>query len=92
MKRKLRQQKSHHQNRQGKNLSRKQKGVFVDYKYGPLTTLRRNLALKRRRELLNSGELSKAHVAYPARLMGLKGNEKKYKLIEDFSATPVCRR
>ena len=72
--------------------SRKQRGVFVDYKYGPWTTLRRNLALKRRRELLDSGELSKAHVAYPARLMGLKGNDKRYKLIEDFSSTPVSRR
>ena len=72
--------------------SRKQRNVYVDYKFGYLTTMRRNLALKRRRELLNSGELSKAHVAYPARLMGLKGNDKRYKLIEDFSSSPVSRR
>ena len=38
--------------------------MFVDYKYGPFTTRRRSLALKKRKELLESGSLVKAHVAY----------------------------
>ena len=72
--------------------ARKQRGIFVDYKYGTLTTARRNMALQRRRELLNSGEISKAHVAYPARLMGMKGNNSKYICIEDFSKAIVEKR
>ncbi len=44
--------------------------IFVDYKYGPLTTKRRNLALKLRQELKRKNELQKAYISYPAKLMG----------------------
>ena len=50
--------------------ARSNRTMYVDYKYGPITTKRRNLALQKRRELINSGEIVKGHVAYPARLMG----------------------
>ena len=69
--------------------ARKRKNVIIDYKFGPITTRRRNLALKKRRELLNSGSLAQAHVAYPARLMGKTKTDKKYRLIEDFSKVDV---
>ena len=72
--------------------ARKKKNVFIDYKFGPLTTRRRNLALQKRRELLNKGTLTQAHVAYPARLMGKTQSDKKYKLIEDFSKVNVSLR
>ena len=69
--------------------ARKRKNVIIDYKFGPMTTRRRNLALKKRRELLNNGSLTQAHVGYPARLMGKTKNDKKYRLIEDFSKVDV---
>ena len=69
--------------------ARKKKTVLVDYKYGPLTTKRRNVALQKRREMLDSGELVQAHVAYPARLMGKCVGERIYKLIEDFSSMDI---
>ena len=69
--------------------ARKKKSALVDYKYGPITTVRRNIALKKRREILDSKLVTKAHVAYPARLMGKGPGDVKYKLIEDFSRTEV---
>ena len=33
--------------------ARKKKSALVDYKYGPITTVRRNMALKKRREILD---------------------------------------
>ena len=69
--------------------ARKKKSVLVDYKYGPMTTVRRNMALKKRREILDDKLVDKAHVAYPARLMGKGPGDTKYKLIEDFSNTLV---
>ena len=69
--------------------ARKKKNCVIDYKFGPITTRRRNLALKKRRELINNGTVTQAHVAYPARLMGKSKNEKKYRLLEDFSKVNV---
>ena len=63
--------------------------IFCDYKYGPRTTIRRNIALKRRRELKANGTINKAYIQFPARLMGKKHDEPAYKLIEDFSRAPV---
>ena len=64
-------------------------GVFVDYKYGPLTTERRNKALKRRKELIEAGEVGKCFIAFPAKLIGIPTGKDKYQLIEDFSKTKV---
>ena len=47
---------------------RRKRTLFVDFKYGPMKTKRRNLALKKQRELLNTGQIVKAHIAYPANL------------------------
>ena len=69
--------------------ARKKRTALVDYKYGPITTVRRNIALKKRREILDSKLVTKAHVAYPARLMGKGPGDVRYKLIEDFSSTQV---
>lgn len=69
--------------------AREKKTVFVDYKYGPLTTRRRHLALKKRRELIDSGVLTKAHIAYPAKLVGKKDDSERYTVIEDFSHAHV---
>ena len=54
-----------------------------------MTTRHRNLALKKRREILNNGSLTQAHVGYPARFMGKRKNDKRYRLINDFSKVYV---
>ena len=69
--------------------ARRKRTIFVDYKYGPLTTKRRNLALKRRRELINAGAITQGHVAYPARLMGKGKDDVRYREIENFSNVDV---
>ena len=69
--------------------ARKKRNILIDYKYGPLTTKRRNMAMKKRRELLNDGTVIQAHVAYPARLMGRVRKDQRYSLIEDFSKVEV---
>ena len=63
--------------------------IFVDYKYGPRTTKRRNLALKLRQELKQKNELRQAYISYPAKLMGKRTGETRYSLIEDFSKHTV---
>ena len=63
--------------------------IYADYKYGPLTTKRRNLALKPRQELKRKNELQQAYISYPAKLMGKRGGETRCTLIEDFSKHPV---
>ena len=63
--------------------------MFVDFKYRPMTTKGRNLALKKRRELLNTGQIVKAHIAYLDRLMGKGKGDIKYKEIESFSNVDV---
>ena len=64
-------------------------GIRVDYKYGPRTTRRRNLALQHRMELKRKGELDQGYVKYPAKLMGKKRGDKEYKLVKDFSKIMV---
>ena len=63
----------------------KDQQVVVDYKYGTLTTLRRNEALKRRKELLQAKEYKNVFVKYPAKLMGRKSVNDDYDEIDDFS-------
>ena len=43
-------------------------GIYADQKYGPLTTMRRGMALMKRKELKDAGKIVKAFVKYPARL------------------------
>ena len=63
-------------------------GFYIDYKYGPRTTVRRNEALKRRKELKAAGVIDHGYVAFPARLIGKKANG-QYHEIEDFSDMEV---
>lgn len=63
--------------------------VYVDYKYGPMTTERRNLAMAKRKELKKDGTLTKAFVKFPAVLMGIPRGEERYREIENFSTTKV---
>ena len=43
--------------------------VYVDYKYGPKTTFRRNEALALRKQMKADGDIVKGYVKYPAMLM-----------------------
>ena len=63
--------------------------IACDYKYGPRTTVRRNMALKKRRELKANGTIDKGYIQFPARLMGKMNDERGYTLIEDFSRVAV---
>ena len=54
-----------------------------------MTSKQRNLALKKRRELRNTGQIVKAHIAYPDRLMDKGKGDTKYKEIENFSNVDV---
>lgn len=71
--------------------ARSQSEFFIDYKYGPLTTARRNMALKLRKELKAKGEIGSAFVKFPAVLMAKKPGQigGKYEEIQDFSNEEV---
>jgi len=72
-----------------KNIEDKHHKVKVDYKYGPLTTKRRSLAMQERRKMKDNREIVSAFVAYPARLMVKRPGETKYSLAKDFSKVKV---
>ena len=64
--------------------------VYIDQMYGPNTTFRRNLALKKRRELLKSKDIEQGFVDFPAKLLvKRKKTDARYFAIDDFSNTPV---
>ena len=69
--------------------------IAAEQKYGPMTSKRRQMAFKIRRELLDSGEIASAYVDFPARLMvNVPGEfradgKKKYTEHTDFSRRPV---
>ena len=62
-----------------------------DYKYGPLTTKRRQLAFKERKLLKDNGTIVSGYIAYPARLFvkTSKRQGSKYTLLKDFSHEKV---
>ena len=59
--------------------------IFIDYKYAPLTTLRRGQALKKRKEVLEQKLYRNAFVKFPAVLMARKEGEDVYSKIPDFN-------
>ena len=69
--------------------------IYVDQMYGPLTTMRRNLAFQKRKALKGNGEITSGFVNYPARLMvNFRGDvdvngKKIYKQHTDFSSHKV---
>jgi hypothetical protein len=64
-----------------KNISDSSHTTSVDYKYGPMTTKRK------RKRLIDAGEIVSGYVAYPARLMVKTSKVKgtKYICHKDFS-------
>ena len=72
-----------------KNVENKNFGVYAAYKYGPLTTKRRNIALKRRSELKAEGKIISGYIKYPALLMAKCDKDGVYEPIEDFSKTEI---
>ena len=67
-------------------------GVYIDQMYGPNTTFRRNIALKKRRDLLKTKDIEQGFVDFPAKLLvKRKKTDARYFLFEDFSnhAIPV---
>ena len=75
-----------------KNIQDRSFKIYAEQKYGPLTNKRRNLALQKRRELLDANLISGGYIAFPARLMVNFGNmtnaagHKMYKCHTDFSS------
>ena len=69
--------------------------IAADQKYGPLTSRRRSLALKKRKELKDNGDISGGYINFPAKLMvnvnGQVDNlgKKIYSLHTDFSKHDV---
>ena len=66
-------------------------GIFADQKYGPLTSMRRNLALQLRKELKANNEIAMGFVKFPAKLMVKKTHHKNepYREHSDFSKEAV---
>ena len=63
--------------------------ISCEQKYGPRTTVRRNMALKERRRLKVAGEISSGYVKFPAILMVKDTNDTKYRQLKDFSNESV---
>ena len=74
-----------------KNNIENKSTLYAEQKFGPRTTVRRNMALKERRRLIDSKLIFNAYVSFPARLMvkDSKAVGAKYKLWKDFSKEPV---
>lgn len=76
-----------------KNINDRSFKISAEQKYGPITTKRRNLAFKLRRELIDNKTISSAYVAFPARLMISNSTDaagkKLYKCHTDFSTTLI---
>ena len=59
----------------------KGKGIYVEQRYGPDTTARRNMAKMERRNLIDSETITNGFVDYPAKLMvKYREDEEKYTL------------
>ena len=71
------------------NIANKNSTIYCEYKFGPLTTRRRNLALAERKKLKAEGEILGGYVAYPARLMVKTTAKSNYFMIKDFSSAKV---
>ena len=65
--------------------------IYAEQKFGPKTTMRRNMAMIMRKELKNENEIVNGYVAYPARLMVKTSTIKgaKYICKKDFSKEEV---
>ena len=59
-------------------------GVVVDHQYSEALQQRRNLAMLKRRELVDGGEFSKVFVDFPVKLMVKKEDWPRYKMHLEF--------
>ena len=64
-------------------------GIYANYKYGRLTTARRNMALETRKTLKSSGQITQGYLQYPAKLIVKYQGETVYREHENFSKTKV---
>ena len=65
------------------------KKIFIEQRYGPDTTSRRNKALILRKELKAEKRISSGYVAFPAKLMVKKLGDERYTLYKDFSDAEI---
>ena len=65
--------------------------MVIEYKYGPLTSIRRGLAMKMRKEILEQKTYKNAYVKFPAILFARKDGEDKYNIVKDFSNETVSK-
>ena len=63
--------------------------VYAEQKYGPMTTKRRNEALKARKVLKSENKIISGYVAHPAKLMVRTEAGARYHLHNDFSTMKV---
>ena len=71
-----------------KNIKDRKFKIYCEQKYGPITSARRNEALKARKALKSTGAITRGYVAFPAKLMVKLPNDSvdaKYRLHKDFS-------
>ena len=70
---------------------RSRNGVIAEQKVGPITAIRRNIALKERKRLLEEGTIYNGYVAHPAVLMikDSRAPTAKYRKWKDYSNEPV---
>ena len=69
----------------------KKERVVIEYKYGPLTSIRRGHAMKMRKEILEQKTYKNAYVKFPAILFARKDGEDKYNIVKDFSNETVSK-
>ena len=77
-----------------KNIKDRKFKTYCEQKYGPLTTARRNEALKARKELKSSGEITRGFVAFPAKLMVKlpdDSRDAKYRVHKDYSNIEISQ-
>ena len=67
----------------------KKDNIFIEQRYGPDTTWRRNQAKLLRKHLISRKEIVSGYVNFPAKLMVKKTKEGKYSLHTDFSHIDV---
>ena len=63
--------------------------IYCEQKFGPLTTARRNLAMKLRKRLMQEGSISRGFVRFPEQLMVRTEAGSRYRLQEDFSKVKI---
>ena len=71
---------------------KKQSSVRADFMYGPKTTIRRNAALLKRKQLKEEGVITCGYIQFPAKLLVKRAGARRedpYEPMEDFSNMKV---